>query len=194
MVCMSWDQIPCKHILNSNAPTMKQPDLGLYYLQGVGSKTWPAKFLWWRGSVFFFPRLNPLALVPLGLGPENLAKHNFKSTVSQLAQLNFLELRFSSKHANICKPQVKTNKKQRWKTHKWTWVKHFLGNDGSRHSLEFFMVCTNILIILCRVALPTITNPQIQEGVRALLHVFWVCALKAIKRPEWSELSFLVCC
>ena len=142
----------------------------------------------------FFPRLNPLALVPLGLGPENLAKHNFKSTVSQLAQLNFLELRFSSKHANICKPQVKTNKKQRWKTHKWTWVKHFLGNDGSRHSLEFFMVCTNILIILCRVALPTITNPQIQEGVRALLHVFWVCALKAIKRPEWSELSFLVCC
>jgi ribosomal protein S17E len=34
----------------------------------------------------FFPRLNPLALVPLGLGPENLAKHNFKSTLSQLAQ------------------------------------------------------------------------------------------------------------
>jgi hypothetical protein len=41
----------------------------------------------------FFPRLNPLALVPLGLGPKNLAKHNFKSTMSQLAELNFLELR-----------------------------------------------------------------------------------------------------
>ena len=28
--------------------------------------------------------------------PENLAKPNFKSTMSQLAELNFLELRFSS--------------------------------------------------------------------------------------------------
>jgi hypothetical protein len=46
----------------------------------------------------FFPRLNALALAPLGLGPENLAKHNFKSTMSQLAELNFLELRFSAKH------------------------------------------------------------------------------------------------
>ena len=65
----------------------------------------------------------------------------------------------------------------------------FLGNYGSRYSLEFFMVKTNILITLGRVALPTITYPQIQEGVRALLHVFWACALEVIKRSEWSEFS-----
>jgi hypothetical protein len=61
----------------------------------------------------FFPRLNPLALVPLGLGPKNLAKHNFKSKVSQLAGLNFLEPRFSSKHANHRSKQTRNPGKHR---------------------------------------------------------------------------------
>ena len=129
----------------------------------------------------FFPRLNPLALVPLGLGPKNLAKHNFKSKVSQLAGLNFLEPRFSSKHANICKPQVKTNKKP-WKTQKWRWVKHVLGNDGSWYSHELFMVNTNILIIfklitLGRVALPTISN---YPHIPFLLYVKLVCGFPIV--------------
>jgi hypothetical protein len=44
----------------------------------------------------FIPKLNPVLLAPEGLVPENLAKHNFKPTLPQLAELNFLELRFSS--------------------------------------------------------------------------------------------------
>ena len=44
----------------------------------------------------FIPKLNLMLLAPEGLVPENLAKHNFKPTLPQLAELNFLELRFSS--------------------------------------------------------------------------------------------------